>query len=81
MQKGFADKMLGIMKQYDVSPSQINVEITETAMMASFAFFIKPILTPFVTFVVNGIVPGVKVFVALAFIVCGSYISTYKKKA
>ncbi len=37
MQKGFADKMLGIMKQYDVSPSQINVEITETAMMASFA--------------------------------------------
>ncbi len=37
MQKGFADKMLGILKQYDVSPSQINVEITETAMMASFA--------------------------------------------
>ena len=37
MQKGFADKMLGIMKQYDVAPSQINVEITETAMMASFA--------------------------------------------
>ena len=25
------------MKQYDVSPSQINVEITETAMMTSFA--------------------------------------------
>lgn len=50
------------------------------AMTASFAFFIKPILTPFVTFVVNGIVPGVKVFAALAFIVSGSYVSTYKKK-
>lgn len=50
------------------------------AMTASFAFFIKPILTPFVTFLVNGIVPGVKVFAALAFIVSGSYISTYKKK-
>ena len=37
MQKGFADKMLGIMKQYGVEPSQINVEITETAMMGSFA--------------------------------------------
>jgi len=37
MQKGFADKMLDIMRQYDVSPSQINVEITETAMMTSFA--------------------------------------------
>lgn len=50
------------------------------AMTASFAFFIKPILTPFVTFVVNGIVPGVKVFAALAFIVSGSYVSTYQKK-
>lgn len=37
MQRGYADKMLDIMKQYDVSPSQINVEITETAMMTSFA--------------------------------------------
>lgn len=37
MQKGFAGKMLDIMKQYDVSPRQINVEITETAMMTSFA--------------------------------------------
>ena len=51
------------------------------AMTASFAFFIKPILTPFVTFLVNGIVPGVKVFVALAFIVCGSYVATFRKKA
>ncbi len=37
MQKGFAYKMLDIMKQYEVDASQINVEITETAMMTSFA--------------------------------------------
>ncbi len=37
MQKGFAEKMLNIMKQYDVSPSQINIEITETVMMSSYA--------------------------------------------
>jgi len=37
MQKGFAYKMLDIMKQYGVDSSQINVEITETAMMTSFA--------------------------------------------
>ena len=49
------------------------------AMMASLAFFIKPILTPFATFLINDIVPGVKVFVALALIVCGSYFATYKK--
>lgn len=36
MQKGFARKMLGLMKQYGVMPSQIVVEITETAMMSSF---------------------------------------------
>lgn len=49
------------------------------AMMASLAFFIKPILTPIATFLINGIVPGVKVFVALILIVCGSYFATYKK--
>jgi EAL domain-containing protein (putative c-di-GMP-specific phosphodiesterase class I) len=37
MQRGFADKMLDIMKQYDVSSKQINVEITETVMMTSFS--------------------------------------------
>lgn len=47
------------------------------AMAASFAFFIKPILTPFATFFINGIVPGWKVLVALAFIVCGSYAAAY----
>ena len=49
------------------------------AMVASLTFFMKPILTPFATFVINGIVPEVKVFVALALIVCGSYFATYKK--
>lgn len=37
LQKGFAKKMLEIMKQYEVEPWQINVEITETAMMTSSA--------------------------------------------
>lgn len=50
------------------------------AMTASFAFFIKPILTPFATFLINGIVPGLKVFAALLFIVSGSFVNTYKKK-
>lgn len=49
------------------------------AMMASLAFFIKPVLTPFATFLINGIVPELKVFVALVLIVCGSYFATYKK--
>lgn len=50
------------------------------AIMASFAFFIKPILTPFVTFFVNGIVPDAKVFLAVAFIVAASYFAVYAKK-
>jgi len=50
------------------------------AMTASFAFFIKPILTPFATFLINGIVPGLKVFAALLFIVSGSFANLYKKK-
>lgn len=49
------------------------------AMIASLAFFIKPILTPFATFFINGIVPEMKVFVALVLIVGGSYFATYKK--
>jgi len=50
------------------------------AMTASFAFFIKPILTPFVTLIVNGIVPGLKVFAALVFIVSGSICNMRQKK-
>lgn len=48
-------------------------------IMASLAFFIKPILTPFVTFVINGIIPDLKVFIAVAFVVVASYFTTYKK--
>ncbi len=43
------------------------------AIMASLAFFIKPILTPFVTLVINGIVPDVKVFLAVLCIVVASF--------
>ena len=50
------------------------------AIMASLAFFIKPILTPFVTFFINGISPDIKVFVAVACIVVASYFATYKKQ-
>ena len=51
------------------------------AIMASLAFFIKPILTPFVTLVINGIVPDAKVFLAVLCIVIASYFAVYKKKA
>ena len=50
------------------------------AMTASLAFFIKPILTPVVTFLINGIVPRWNVLVAIVLIVCGSYLATYKNK-
>jgi len=43
------------------------------AIMASLAFFIKPILTPFVTLLINGIVPDLKVFGAVACIVITSF--------
>lgn len=49
------------------------------AIMASMAFFIKPILTPFVTLLVNGIKPDGKVFLAVACIVVASYFSTFRK--
>ncbi|MBE7062847.1 MAG: DMT family transporter [Ruminococcaceae bacterium] len=51
------------------------------AIMASLAFFIKPILTPFVTFFINGIVPDIKVFLAVLCIVAASYFAVYRKKA
>ena len=50
------------------------------AIMASLAFFIKPVLTPFVTFFVNGIVPQPKVFAAVVCIIGASYFATYKGK-
>ncbi len=49
------------------------------AIMASLAFFIKPILTPFVTLIVNGIVPDLKVLGAVVCVVAASYFTTYKK--
>ena len=51
------------------------------AIMPSLAFFIKPVLTPFVTFFVNGITPDWKVFAAVICIVAASYFATYYKKA
>lgn len=49
------------------------------AIMASLAFFIKPIITPFVTLFVNGIVPDIKVFVAVICIMVASYFAVYRK--
>jgi len=54
---------------------------TGGAIMASLAFFIKPILTPFVTWIINGIVPDIKVFLAVLCIVVASYFAVYKKQA
>lgn len=48
------------------------------AIMASLAFFIKPILTPFVTLLINGIMPDLKEFGAVACIVIASYFAAYK---
>lgn len=49
------------------------------ATMASLAYFIKPILTPFATLAINGIKPDVRVFVALGLILCASYLVSYRK--
>jgi len=47
-----------------------------SALAASMVFFIKPILTPFATFFINGITPNMKVFIALVLVLVGSYLST-----
>lgn len=49
------------------------------AIMASLAFFIKPVLTPFSTWAINGITPDAAVFAAVLFIVAGSYFAIYRK--
>lgn len=49
------------------------------AIGASLVFFIKPVLTPFATFFINDIVPGVNVFIALVLVLCGSYIAVLRK--
>ena len=49
------------------------------SIMASLTFFIKPILTPFVTLFINGIIPDMKIFVSIACIITASYFAAYKK--
>jgi drug/metabolite transporter (DMT)-like permease len=51
-----------------------------SAMAASLVFFIKPILTPFAAFFINGIAPSGRVFIALALVVSGSYLATAGKE-
>jgi drug/metabolite transporter (DMT)-like permease len=46
-----------------------------TAFNASLVFFIKPILTPFAVWAINGLSPGANVFVALALVLAGSLIA------
>ncbi|MBQ3022505.1 MAG: EamA family transporter [Clostridia bacterium] len=50
------------------------------AIMASLAFFAKPILTPFATFFINGITPAPKVFLSVLCIAAASYFAVYFKK-
>jgi drug/metabolite transporter (DMT)-like permease len=46
-----------------------------SALAASSVFFIKPILTPFAAFFINGIAPGLNLFIALVLVLAGSYLS------
>lgn len=50
-----------------------------SAMAASLVFFIKPILTPFAAFFINGIVPDAKVFVSLVLVLTGSVLAAAKR--
>ena len=50
-------------------------------IMASLAFFIKPVITPFATFFINGIQPEGKIFAAIVFVVAGSYLAVSKVKS
>jgi len=50
------------------------------AIMASLAFFIKPVLTPFVTWIVNGITPKFTTFLAVGCIAVASYFAVYHEK-
>lgn len=51
-----------------------------SATAASTVFFIKPILTPFAAFLINGIPPAPKVFAALILVVAGSVLATMPGK-
>lgn len=47
------------------------------AYSAAFAFFIKPVLAPFMAFLIGGSLPTANVFIAIPFIVSGSIINAY----
>ncbi len=53
---------------------------TSSATAASTVFFIKPILAPFATWAINGIVPGYRVFLALILVVAGSVLTSLEPK-
>ena len=53
---------------------------TGGAQLAAISFMVKPILTPFATFFINGIVPGAKVIVALVLVVIGLYMASKKER-
>lgn len=50
------------------------------AQLAAISFMVKPILTPFATFFINGIVPGAKVIIALILVVIGLYLASKKER-
>lgn len=50
------------------------------AQLAAISFMVKPILTPFATFFINGIVPGTKVIIALILVVIGLYLASKKER-
>lgn len=51
------------------------------AQLAAISFMVKPILTPFATFFINGIVPGAKVIIALILVVIGLYMASVKERS
>lgn len=50
-----------------------------SVMLASMAFFVKPALSPFVAFFVNGSPLTLQIFIALALVLAGSYFAAYAK--
>ncbi len=48
-------------------------------IMGALAFFIKPVLTPFVTYFVNGIVPTTIIYLSVVCILLSSYFAVFKK--
>ena len=50
------------------------------AQLAAISFMVKPILTPFATFFINGIVPSPSIIVALILVVAGLFLASKKPK-